>query len=752
MAAPTPAVDNPVVRTLTTVTIAALLAGLLMLIGGLASQISVVGALAAILGGLLMPRRQNAAATIAAVLLCAAMLALAHALLFDRFNVNYVWLYSATALPWYYKLANLWGGDEGTLLGLGAFSAVAAVALTNYGTWTGRGALLVTALFASGAVWWSPFTATPEAYLAAADGRGMNAHLVRFWMLLHPPMVFVAYTFFVAPMGAAFEALARDGTAWAAVAARHMRWGWLILSAGLAAGMWWAYEDFTFGAFWHWDVVQTSVFVVWALASAQLHTIRRYRANGAYARLSPLLGIATALAALLSLVITRTPTLASSHRYVGETSFPWILVGAIVVAAAIPWALWRARGRNVEAPRRNEAAVMITIAVLALTVMATVAAGYIAQAYIAEWQDWPRPASLKPFFAFLARWVSSREAESLDQLFAQWDVDRFGVNAWLAVIGIVVGWAGGHNFLPLRHWQSRWGVTAAVICATAFVPYFIAPTGIFYTGKGMTSANTTAIFPWLDGLAVAMGYFAVAALVWAIDGMRRRGRHSVVTRYYLPIGVIHAGLVVALFSATVATVYDVHTKRDVRFPEGFGQSIDFPWGYAITVDIEREQIARDGRRGSGDQAGGFSALGRVAWQRRRGDDVVQSAVGQAAYRDSQPPAPGGLGPVRLMCEILDYRYARTISGASQIIDPFIHRGWWRDVQVWLPAISYTAVGAEAPTAQAAGASPDLVRAPSTVPVVLRIYPMMTWLWIGLVVVLVAALVTMTHGARAVGRH
>jgi len=32
-----------------------------------------------------------------------------------------------------------------------------------------------------------------------------------------------------------------------------------------------------------------------------------------------------------------------------------------------------------------------------------------------------------------------------------------------------------------------------------------------------------------------------------------------------------------------------------------------------------------------------------------------------------------------MCEILDYRYARTLSGASQMIDPYIHRGLWRDV-------------------------------------------------------------------------
>ena len=41
-----------------------------------------------------------------------------------------------------------------------------------------------------------------------------------------------------------------------------------------------------------------------------------------------------------------------------------------------------------------------------------------------------------------------------------------------------------------------------------------------------------------------------------------------------------------------------------------------------------------------------------------------------------------------MCEILDYRYARYVSDSDQMIHPFIHRGAWRDVQVWLPAIEH----------------------------------------------------------------
>ncbi len=66
-----------------------------------------------------------------------------------------------------------------------------------------------------------------------------------------------------------------------------LRAAWLILSSGLFAGMWWAYEDFSFGQFWHWDPVQTSVFVVLALITAQLHGLGRYHPRGRFALLLP---------------------------------------------------------------------------------------------------------------------------------------------------------------------------------------------------------------------------------------------------------------------------------------------------------------------------------------------------------------------------------------------------------------------------------------------------------------------------------
>jgi len=716
---------------------AALFAG-----GGLAAQGAVLLVIAMSVAAIFVSARRDLLTRLAALTAVGAVLDLALLLVFDQFQYSYVWRSSHAALPAFYKLANVWGGDEGTLLLLTTLASVAAVRLVRYRGWAGPGALALIAALGIGAAVWTPFAALPPELINpdTAHGQGMNAHLVRVWMLLHPPFVFIAFALFLAPFGAALQALANGQGDWSAIAARWVRYGWLTLSVGLVAGMWWAYEDFTFGQFWHWDPVQTSVFMVWAFATAHLHTLRRYRDDGAYGRLHPLLGLATAIAALASLVITRHPALASSHRYVGETSFPWLLVLGVVLSLLTLAALVRSRCRHLAPARRTESAVLILVASLTLIGCACVAAGVLAEAYIAAALNAPKPEKFKPFFEFLARWTSSAEADQLRALFDQWEVDRYRTNALLAPIGIVIGLAGGHNFLPVRRRWLRWAVSIGVAVAALIAALVWQPMAAHFTGKGMTSSNTTAIFPWLDALVVTMAYLGLAALAWGVHALVRHRRHRVVGRYYVPVGAIHFGVVVALLGATVASVFDLYNWRNLSYPDDFEKPVKFPWGYEVTVAVDHEAFVSDGvRAGNGEP--GFHAVAEARWSLVRDGVSVQEEQGRAVYRDERAQSSGGLGPVRLMCEIIDYRYARTVSGATQMIDPFIHRGLWRDVQIWLPALEYRVEGE--------GEMSEL-RAPSTVPVVLKIYPMMTWMWLGLAIALIGAAVAMAFELRRVG--
>ena len=537
----------------------------------------------------LAARRERLAGVVAG-LLVAANLCLALHLWSDDFGYRYVWLYSAPELPALLKLANLWGGDEGTLLFLAALLAVAATRLPGGSSFAQAGALIGAAWFAAGALHWDPFAATPAGDLARLTSQGMNAHLLSPWMTLHPPLVFGAYVLLLAPVGGALQALAGGPDTWARDAQRWLRDGWLVLSAGLAVGMWWAYEDFTFGQFWHWDPVQTSVFMVWCLAGAELHGLSRYRAQGRFARSVPLLAGATGAACLVSMAITRSAVLASSHRYIGPSSQPLLLVGAGLLAAAMLVALalgWQSR-RRAEPPPAGEPTVLLTVAMLGFAAAAAIAAGCLVQALLGAWLGWPRPASLKPFFETLTHWTRAGELQALRAAFAQWDVDRYAVNAWLAPVLSLLALAGGQYFLPLRSRRARWAVTAGVAVLALATALWLRPLGRLFTGTGLTSSSTVAIFPRLDVLSVAALYLLVAVLVWSVGAGRQNFAEGRFWRYGLPLALIHGGVVLALIGGSAATILDSYAQKMITWPDDFRQPIRLPDGFTVSVRIEDE--------------------------------------------------------------------------------------------------------------------------------------------------------------------
>ena len=80
-----------------------------------------------------------------------------------------------------------------------------------------------------------------------------------------------------------------------------------------------------------------------------------------------------------------------------------------------------------------------------------------------------------------------------------------------------------------------------------------------------------------------------------------------------------------------------------------------------------------------------------------------------------------------------------------MIHSFIHRGLLRDGQVWLPAIDYAADLA------AGGASSTATNQQvTTVPVVHKVYLLISLLWIGLALALLGALRRLTASSVASG--
>jgi len=159
------------------------------------------------------PRLRQPVSPYAAALLLGALLGLAVLLISDRFEVRYVWLYSGAELPLYLKLGNLWGGDEGTTLLLAAFCMSLATinrAMSSRFDVTA----LIGATLALSAAWLGPFSATPSDWLTQTASQGMNAHLMKIWMLFHAPLVLAAYAWTLALAAPALAALGGHQTTW----------------------------------------------------------------------------------------------------------------------------------------------------------------------------------------------------------------------------------------------------------------------------------------------------------------------------------------------------------------------------------------------------------------------------------------------------------------------------------------------------------------------------------------------------------
>jgi cytochrome c-type biogenesis protein CcmF len=108
-------------------------------------------------------------------------------------------------------------------------------------------------------------------YPVPADGLGLNPALCDPWMVVHPPMVFIAYS----AMAVLFSQSAALQKNTAAGAVKHIkRWArisWWFLGVGIITGSVWAYRALGWGGFWAWDPIENAALVPWLILAADIH-------------------------------------------------------------------------------------------------------------------------------------------------------------------------------------------------------------------------------------------------------------------------------------------------------------------------------------------------------------------------------------------------------------------------------------------------------------------------------------------------
>ena len=247
--------------------------------------------------------------------------------------------------PLYY-FPSFWAGQEGSFLLWGFWiSALGVVLACTSGASERRvmpiyGAVL---LFLVGMVTLrSPFLPTLDEFglpATPSEGLGINPNLENYWMVIHPPTLFLGFAALTVPFAFALSALFwRDWDGWLRRALPWGLFGFAILGLAMMMGGYWAYEMLGWGGFWEWDPVENGPFVPWMFLIGFLHAAQIQRVRGGFQRPTLLLALLPFCGALYETFLTRTGILDkfSVHSFstLGGAAND-VLLGALLLAVSL---------------------------------------------------------------------------------------------------------------------------------------------------------------------------------------------------------------------------------------------------------------------------------------------------------------------------------------------------------------------------------------------------------------------------------
>ncbi|HNF28805.1 MAG TPA: cytochrome c biogenesis protein CcsA [Chitinophagaceae bacterium] len=164
------------------------------------------------------------------------------------------------------------------------------------------------------------------------DGNGLNALLQNYWMVIHPPILFLGFASVLIPFAFAFAGLMSKKHDWIKPALPWASFSAAALGLGIMLGAMWAYESLNFGGYWAWDPVENASLVPWLTLVAGLHTNLIYKHSGYSLRATYFFYIISFVFILYSTFLTRSGILgdASVHAFT-DLGMNWQLLLFILV-------------------------------------------------------------------------------------------------------------------------------------------------------------------------------------------------------------------------------------------------------------------------------------------------------------------------------------------------------------------------------------------------------------------------------------
>lgn len=296
-----------------------------------------------------------------------------------HYEYNYVWAHVSDDLPFKYMFSAFWEDQEGSFLLWTFWQVIISLVFIHTTSNWEKSTMWIMAfiqVFLSSMVLGlvigdiqigsSPFNLLREEnaapvfananYLELIQGRGLNPLLQNYWMVIHPPTLFLGFALCSIPFAISGGAIAtRRYTDWINPALKWGLWAGGVLGVGILMGGAWAYEALSFGGYWAWDPVENSSLVPWLLIVAALHTNVVARNVKRSYKMTYLMYTLAFVMVLYSTFLTRSglTSESSAHAFTSSGMEGQLLAFILFFLGLGMW-IYYARGRYVPSSKEEE--------------------------------------------------------------------------------------------------------------------------------------------------------------------------------------------------------------------------------------------------------------------------------------------------------------------------------------------------------------------------------------------------------------
>jgi len=250
------------------------------------------------------------------------------------FEYKYAWQHSSRTLEVKYLLSCFWEGQEGSFLLWSIWHCVLGLILMRKArNWEAPVMTVVSfaqvclATMIAGIYFFNwrmgsnpfvllrnemdaPIFSQPGYLSLIKDGNDLNPLLQNYWMVIHPPVLFLGFASTIVPFSFAVAGLwTKKFGDWTKPALPWALFSAAVLGTGIMMGGRWAYESLNFGGYWAWDPVENASLVPWLTLIGGIHTLLIYKHTGHSLRATHFLFLLTFNLVLYSTFLTRSGVL-----------------------------------------------------------------------------------------------------------------------------------------------------------------------------------------------------------------------------------------------------------------------------------------------------------------------------------------------------------------------------------------------------------------------------------------------------------